>query len=335
LNVVTVLIVFSVSALLSAEFSFVFDYWYLFLLGLGVVLTVSFGQLVETAAAVVGKNLIPVWRRTSIQFAALGLFMVLLLLVNESSGALTVALWFGCMILGGLIAAVSSLWLLLRGYGEEGENGDKHEAREQRGFVETWRLNMQSYWGHHFGKLGLVLPRFVIPVLVLSLFGSQVNVDFVILWTVLGLVSMGVSAVSRGYMSHFEDSGSWRQSWQSWSLLILLPMLVLAFLATPVMGAFGDEFKSLNELLLVGLLSMVPFSVLDLYSARLRSAGSVRSASWLTVASGAVLVAVVIGLGSVWGLSGIMWSYVVVYSVFALLAATLVNKRLELTSFCR
>ena len=321
LTVVVSLFVFVLAGVIFSDYGFLFEYWWLILLGIIFSIFVSAGQAVEAVSSVVGRNWVAVWRRTSVQFIGLGLFILSTLsysFMNES--VVTVSVWFICTMLGSIVAFMVGLWLLLKG-----------DSVTQLSVSETWSELKANYIFHHFSKLGIVLPRFIIPVLILGLFGFEINAEFVVLWTVLGLFTVLVSAVTRAYMSHYEDSHAWSNSWKVWGVIVLLPLMVTAVFSGWVVGLFGESFAGLDGLLLVGLLALLPYSVVDFMLARLRVLGNVKFSSGLSVAAGVVLVASVILGGFMGGMSGIMWSQMLVYLLFAViltLTVLLLGKKL-------
>lgn len=313
-NMILISVIFTVSigSVFLITFSFLDgyfflqEYWWLGFISLFIIVAVGAGQMLESAAAVVGKNNVIVWRRTSVQFIGLGVFILLtvLTLVNDGN---VLFVWFVSVLLGGLVAFFTSwVWLF---YNEE--------KVKNVSFRKTWAIVMPKYFYHHMSKLGIVLPRFIIPVIILALFGLEFNTSFVILWTVLGFLSMIISAVSRGYMSHHGLDNSWSIAWKTWGIFFVLPALLIFVFNKEVVGLFGDNFNDLGVLLQVGLVSMVFYSFVDFILARLRVEGAVRLSSVVSVVSGIVLVGLVILSGSLFGLFGVMLAYVVVYVLFA------------------
>lgn len=302
--------------LYSSEYSFLVDYWWLIVFGVVVSMLVGAGQAVEVVASMTGHNFVPVWRRTSVQFIGLGLFTGAMLMFGLPENMGSVFLWFLCAVVAGLVAVCVGLWLLVRGVNVP-----------QSGLKETWVLLGRDYVSHNVSKLGLVLPRFIVPVVVLGLFGLTVNSEYVVLWTVVGLFAVMVSAVSRAYMSYHDLVGSWVVSLKVWVLIVLLPLTLAAVLNSQIVGLFGDGFSSLGGLLLVGLLSVLPLSVIDFMLARLRVSGGVRISSWLALLNGTSVVFGVVLFGGWFGLPGIMWSYVAVYTVFSIVMVVTVVLR--------
>ena len=287
LTVLCSLTVFIVAGLVFPDYGFVFEYWWLFLLSVVFTVFVSAGQTVEVVSSMVGRNWVSVWRRTSVQFVGLGLFIAAGMLYPFMSVTVeSVTVWFVCVLAGSVVAFVGGLWLLVRG---------THVV--QVSVVESWQVLRKNYVFHHLSKLGTMLPRFVIPIIVLGLFGFTVNSEFVVLWTVLGLLASLVGAVSRGYMSHYALTDSWGAAWKVLLVLVGVPMVLAGIFNSWVVGLFGVGFATLGGLFLVGLLGLLPYSVVDLFLARLRVAGRVRLSSLLSVLSGVCLVACVVLFG--------------------------------------
>lgn len=296
-------------------YSFLQEYWWLGFLSLLIIAFVGAGQMLEAAAAVIGKNGIIVWRRSSVQFITLVLFILLTLasIVNDFNVLLV---WFIVSVIGGGLALGISLILFFRGEGYV----------KQVSFKEAWHTVMPKYVYHHLSKLGIVLPRFIIPVILLALFGLDFNTRFVILWTILGFLSMAISAVSRGYMSHYVLNDSWKVAWQTWLMFFLLPAVTIFVFSNPIIVLFGENFSDLSGLLQIGLISMLFYSFVDLMLAWLRVQGFVKLSSWVSVTSGIVLVVSAIMSGFIGGLLGVVYIYVGVYSLFALILGVIYLK---------
>lgn len=297
------------SAVLFTEYNFMFDFWFLTILGLLFTILVGAGQMIEACAAVVNKNSLIIWRRTSVQFIALLFFITGVTVWNITGDNGLLLVWFIGLVIGAgvavLVATIGLFWGSTR--------------MPQIAFKETWKYSMNNYLFHHLGKLGIVLPRFLIPVFILALFGLEVNTSFVILGTILGLLSVIVSAVSRGYMSHYLLEGSWKNMWGSWVILFLLPAVIVFILSDFMVGLFGLGFNNLGGLLKLGVVGLFFYSFVDIWLAYLRVAGKVKLSSFISLFFGAVLVCGVLFGGVVGGLEGIMVSYLVIYFIFSVL----------------
>lgn len=301
------LLVLGGAGVLFPEYGFMFEFWFLTGLGLLFTVFVGAGQMVEACAAVINKNVLIVWRRTSVQFIALLFFILVVTVWNVTGNNVILLVWFGGLVLGaGIAVVVSTVWL----FWGSGKN-------VQYGFIETWKYSMGGYLFHHFGKLGIVLPRFIIPVFILALFGLEINTGFVVLGTMLGLLSVVVSAVSRGYMSHYLVVGAWKNMWGAWVVLFLIPAVLVFILSNWLVGLFGDGFKDLGGLLQLGVLGLLFYSFIDIWLAYFRVVGKVKLSSFVSILFGIVLVGGVLFGGGVAGLEGIMVAYLIIYAVFS------------------
>lgn len=306
----------TVFALFVPGYGFLKDSFGLVVLAVLVVVFVGLGQVVESAAGVMNKDVVIVWRRSSVQFVGLLLFMLIVLMFNVGDG-IAVIVWFVAGVVASVFAFVSSLFWLRRGNG----------GTVQLPVREASKVVLKDYLFHHASKLGIVLPRFIIPVIVVGLFGLVFNTRFVILLTVLGFLSVVISAVSRGFMSHSGLHDAWRVAWGGWLVLFLLPAVLVFLFSDFVVGLFGVGFNDLGGLLKVGVVGFFFYGFVDMLLARLRVVGSVKLSSVLSLASGVVLVVAVIVSGLLFGLEGVIWSYVFVYSLFALLMFVLYMRR--------
>jgi hypothetical protein len=303
-------------SLLLPGYRFLLDYWWLVLLGIAAAVLISLGQLIETAAAMIGKDLIPFWRRSSIHLVALGVFALFFILANGLTTVWILLVWMLAVILGGIVSVSTSWLFLFNGAGRI----------EQEGLALTWDTAMKGYGFHHLSKLGIVLPRFILPVLVLALFGTKTSIEFIVLWTLLGLVSLMISAVSRSYMSHYELDGSIVQAWKSWTVLILIPASLVFLFSEQVLFLFGENYVALGDLLRIGILAFLPFSILDISLSRLRVMGKVKAASLISLISGIALVSISLVAGSLNGLEGIVYAHLISYTFFGVVSYYMVWK---------
>lgn len=305
-----------VLALSLSGYSFLIDYWWLALFGVAAAALISVGQLVETAATIMSKDLIPFWRRSSTHVVALSLFALFFILTTGLTTGEVLLGWMVAVILGGVVSVSTSWLFLLRGEGRI----------KQKGLQLTWDTAMKGYGFHHLSKLGIVLPRFILPVLVLALFGAKISIEFIILWTLLGLISLMISAVSRSYMSHYELEASVGRTWQSWLVLISVPAALVFLFSEQVLSLFGESYAALGDLLRIGILAFLPFSILDISLSRLRVIGKVKTASLISLISGIALVSTVLAAGSINGLQGIVYAHLISYTIFGAVSYYIVWK---------
>lgn len=309
------LVVVLSAAMTSNDYSFILSSPYIILLSLIVGATISVGQILEIIASRMGKNLVPFWRRASTQFITLGIFAAIWAHSAEWSKEATLLAWFACAATAGAISATTSyIWV----FGGE-QKSNQETLRKTREKV------MGGYLTHHISKLGLVLPRFIIPVLVVIILGAEVGVSYVLLWTILGLISVSISSVTRGYLNYSSEPKGVPTALFSWAIIIFIPSLLIFLYSDSVMAIFGPDFTSLGYLLKIGLLSLIPYALFDFSLAWLKANGRVKLSSILSISSGIILVSLIAALAIFGGgLTELMYGYLILYSIFGLFAPLLV-----------
>jgi O-antigen/teichoic acid export membrane protein len=312
--------VIPLSGLISQDYRFIIENLWVAIISVVVCCTIAIGQTLEAVAAVKGKNLIPLWRRASTQLIALGIFATLWGVGSGWSNITILLVWFLCAVTAGIISSTTSqLWLF---------RSEPKAPRTQMG--ETMKSIMPNYLEHHFSKLGIVLPRFIVPVLIVILLGAETGIDFVLLWTVLGLISLVISSISRGYLSHAQSPRSYSVMMKSWLIMILAPTAILFLSSDWVMSVFGEQYSELGHLLRIGLVSTIPYALLDFMLARMKVQGQIGLSSIISMSSGAILLLTVVIASLQFGLEGAMYSFMLVYTLFGASASILY--RLKKTS---
>lgn len=193
-----------------------------------------------------------------------------------------------------------------------------------------FRRLQRSHGLNHAVTLGNVLPTYVLPIVVVNQLSPSDNAYFYIAWMIGGVFFMISSSVGSALFAEGRyHRGSMRPEIRravSFTSVLLFPtMLVVAVLASDLLGLFGEQYADhATMLLLILTVSAVPDAITNIYVAILRARDRVGTAATLTT-SMALLATVgawylvgplgLEGVGVAWGGSQVAGSLFVLADV--------------------
>lgn len=193
--------------------------------------------------------------------------------------------------------------------------------------------------GNHVAQLAWSIPVYLLPVLVLGVFGSMVNGQFYLTWMVANFVYVIPGAISTVAFARFAnqerlDINVFRKI-LGFTLFLLIPAVLAVLLGSPlILGWFGRSYFADGKVLLVWLLlAGFPYAVNSFAVVSFRMQEKVRAVILL---SGIILLAslaLLLVLGKVWGLTGlgIGWFFAQLFGCLWLAVRVLLTRKRPLS----
>lgn len=264
----------------------------------GVIATVT-GLIVDYLFVAERRSENMLWRNVAFGVAKIPLLLVAVVIAGRSSASGIWGVWALTTAVTVVLAIVIGFPRLGRGY-----------ILALAGATARWRAIIKDLAWHHATNLGLLLPMYVLPLLVVARVSSRANAYYYVTWmlcSVFFVVSPAISSALFAEGSHDPASvrAIARRSVVITSALLAIIGLGYVVLGPLVLRVFGPAYAANGTTLLLILVASAPFeAVNNIYVSVLRVERRLVRAAVLTAGMACISLALAWILLPTMGING-------------------------------